>query len=149
MPITKIDDIEGIGPAYAAKLNGAGVKIVEVLLTMGSTPKGRKDLTAKSGIDETMILKWVNWADLARIKGVGSEMADLLEGSGVDSVVELGTRKPAGQDDRSQRGQTPGAQAACSFPGRGLGQTGQGSAARSQLLELSAFAELCPAGQGG
>jgi predicted flap endonuclease-1-like 5' DNA nuclease len=92
--MTRIDDIEGIGPTYAAKLESAGVKSVEVLLTTGGTPKGRKDLAAKSGIDETLILKWVNRADLARIKGIGSELADLLEVSGVDSVVELGTRKP-------------------------------------------------------
>ncbi len=92
--MTKIDDIEGIGPTFAAKLESAGVKSVEVLLTTGSTPKGRKDLAAKSGIDETLILKWVNRADLARIKGIGSELSDLLEAAGVDTVVELGTRKP-------------------------------------------------------
>jgi predicted flap endonuclease-1-like 5' DNA nuclease len=92
--MTKIDDIEGIGPTFAAKLESAGVKSVEVLLTTGSTPKGRKDLAAKSGIDETLILKWVNRADLARIKGIGSELSDLLEAAGVDTVVELGNRKP-------------------------------------------------------
>jgi len=91
--MTKIDDIEGIGSTYAAKLESAGVKSVEALLTTGSTPKGRKDLSGKSGIDETLILKWVNRADLARIKGVGSECADLLEAAGVDTVVELGNRK--------------------------------------------------------
>ena len=92
--MTKIDDIEGIGPTFAAKLESAGVKSVEVLLTTGSTPKGRKELAEKASIDETLILKWVNRADLARIKGIGSELSDLLEAAGVDTVVELGTRKP-------------------------------------------------------
>ncbi len=92
--MTKIDDIEGIGPTFAAKLESAGVKSVEVLLTTGSTPKGRKELAEKSSIDETLILKWVNRADLARIKGIGSELSDLLEAAGVDTVVELGNRKP-------------------------------------------------------
>jgi predicted flap endonuclease-1-like 5' DNA nuclease len=90
--MTKIDDIEGIGPTFAAKLEGAGVKSVETLLTAGCTPQGRKDLAKKSGIDETLILKWVNRADLARIKGVGSELADILEAAGVDTVVELARR---------------------------------------------------------
>jgi predicted flap endonuclease-1-like 5' DNA nuclease len=90
--MTKIEEIEGIGPAYAAKLESAGVKSVEALLTTGGTPKGRKDLAGKSGIDETLILKWVNRADLARIKGVGSECADILEAAGVDTVVELAKR---------------------------------------------------------
>ncbi len=39
-------------------------------------------------------MKWVNHVDLFRIKGVGSEYADLLEMAGVDTVVELATRNP-------------------------------------------------------
>ena len=92
--MTKLADIEGVGPAYATKLEGAGVKDEEALLKLGATPKGRKEIAEKSGISETLILKWVNRVDLARVKGIGSEYADLLEASGVDTVVELGTRKP-------------------------------------------------------
>jgi len=39
-----------------------------------------------------MILRWVNHADLFRIKGVGEEYADLLEAAGVDTVPELAQR---------------------------------------------------------
>jgi predicted flap endonuclease-1-like 5' DNA nuclease len=39
-------------------------------------------------------LKWINRADLARIKGIGSEYADLLENAGVDTVPELAQRNP-------------------------------------------------------
>lgn len=92
--MTKLIDIEGIGSTYAAKLEAAGIKDQETLLAKGATPKGRKELTEKTGIDETLVLKWVNRADLTRVKGIGSEYADLLEASGVDTVVELGTRKP-------------------------------------------------------
>ena len=92
--MTKIVDIEGIGPAYAAKLEAANVKTVEHLLEVGATAKGRKDLSAKAGISEELILKWVNRADLDRVKGIGSEYADLLEVAGVDTVPELGNRKP-------------------------------------------------------
>jgi predicted flap endonuclease-1-like 5' DNA nuclease len=92
--MTKLADIEGVGPAYAAKLETAGVKDEEALLKMGGTAKGRKELAEKSGISETLVLKWVNRVDLARVKGIGSEYADLLEASGVDTVVELGGRKP-------------------------------------------------------
>jgi predicted flap endonuclease-1-like 5' DNA nuclease len=92
--MAKLIDIEGIGPAYATKLEAAGIKDQETLLKEGATPKGRKAIAEKSAIDETWILKWVNRVDLARIKGVGSEYADLLEAAGVDTVVELATRKP-------------------------------------------------------
>jgi len=48
----------------------------------------------KTGIEHKLILKWVNRADLYRIKGVGSEYSDLLEVAGVDTVVELAKRMP-------------------------------------------------------
>jgi predicted flap endonuclease-1-like 5' DNA nuclease len=92
--MTKLSIIEGIGEAYQKKLNTAGVASVEALLDTGATPKGRKDLAEKSGISEALVLKWVNHADLFRVKGIGAQYADLLEAAGVDTVVELGKRKP-------------------------------------------------------
>ena len=92
--MTKVVDIEGVGPAYAAKLEAAGVNNTDELLKMGATPKGRKELAEKAGVSEQKILEWVNRVDLYRIKGVGSEYSDLLEASGVDTVVELAARKP-------------------------------------------------------
>jgi len=63
-----IIDIEGIGPVYAEKLRALGIKTVEALLEAGKTPKGRKDLEESSGISGTLLLKWINHADLFRIK---------------------------------------------------------------------------------
>jgi predicted flap endonuclease-1-like 5' DNA nuclease len=91
--MTKLVDIEGIGPVYAAKLQGVGVGSAEALLEQGATPKGRKEVADKSGISDTLILEWVNHVDLFRIRGVGSEYADLLEEAGVDTVPELAQRK--------------------------------------------------------
>ncbi|MDQ1281064.1 MAG: hypothetical protein QG670_2328 [Thermoproteota archaeon] len=90
----KIEDIEGIGPAYAKKLVDAGIKTTEDLLSAGATPKGRESLATKTGITEKLILKWTNMADLYRIKSVGSEYAELLEAAGVDTIVELSKRVP-------------------------------------------------------
>ncbi len=86
--------IEGIGEKYTQTLKAAGVSTVAALLKQGATPKGRAEIAEKSGISETLILEWVNHADLFRIKGVGEEYADLLEEAGVDTVVELGKRNP-------------------------------------------------------
>lgn len=91
--MTKLLDIEGIGEAFAKKLEAAGVATVEALLKMGAASKGRKEIAEKSGISDALILQWVNHADLFRIKGVGSEYADLLEAAGVDTVPELAQRK--------------------------------------------------------
>ena len=90
--MTKLIDIEGIGPVYAVKLQEAGVGSAEALLEMGATPKGRKDIAEKSGISDSLILEWVNHVDLYRIRGVGSEYSDLLEEAGVDTVPELAQR---------------------------------------------------------
>jgi predicted flap endonuclease-1-like 5' DNA nuclease len=90
----KLVDIEGIGTKYAAKLAKAGIGSIEALLTKGASPKGRKDIASMAGIPDTLILEWVNLADLFRIKGIGSEYSDLLEEVGVDTVVELANRVP-------------------------------------------------------
>lgn len=92
--MTKLIDIEGVGPAYAAKLQKAGVRSADSLLAKGGTPAGRKEIAAKSGVSDAKVLEWVNHVDLFRIKGVGSEYADLLEAAGVDTVVELAQRNP-------------------------------------------------------
>ena len=92
--MAKLSAIEGIGEMYEEKLNEAGVTSVEMLLLVGATPKGRKELAEKTGIDESQILKWVNKADLFRIKGVSTQYSDLLEAAGVDTVPELAQRNP-------------------------------------------------------
>lgn len=92
--MAKIIDIEGIGEAFAAKLEGAGVATVEALLENAGSPSGRKNLAEATGLSTDRILEWVNRADLMRIKGVGSEYSDLLEAAGVDTVKELATRRP-------------------------------------------------------
>jgi predicted flap endonuclease-1-like 5' DNA nuclease len=93
--MSKLNEIEGIGESFAAKLAGAGVKSTNDLLEKCSTPAGRKEIAEKSGVAEKKILRWTNMADLFRIKGVGEEYADLLEAAGVDTVPELGQRKAA------------------------------------------------------
>lgn len=90
----KIEDVEGIGPAFGAKLTAAGIKDTDGLLKAAATKKGRETLAEKTGIDKGKILKWANMADLYRVNGVGSEFSELLEASGVDTVKELATRVP-------------------------------------------------------
>lgn len=89
----KVIEVEGIGPVMAGKLNDAGINTTDQLLQACKTKANRKALAEKSGIDEAKILKFANMVDLFRIKGVGSEYAELLEAAGVDTVKELATRK--------------------------------------------------------
>jgi len=91
--MSHINKIEGIGEEHTKKFAEVGVTTVEHLLKAGATPKGRKELASKTGFAEHHLLKWVNQADLLRVKGVGRQYAELLQASGVDSVKELAQRK--------------------------------------------------------
>lgn len=91
----KIEEIEGIGSAYAAKLNEADVFTTDDLLREAATKHGRASLAEATGISEKLILKWANHADLFRIKGIAGQFAELLEASGVDTVKELRHRVAA------------------------------------------------------
>ncbi len=89
-----IIDVEGIGPSYAEKLKTCGVRSVNAFLKSAATRADRKKLAQDSGIEEKLILKWANFADLYRIRGVGKQYSELLEKAGVDTVKELATRVP-------------------------------------------------------
>lgn len=90
-----ITRIEGIGDAYAEKLGTAGIGSTDDLLAKAADKKGRSSVAAATGISETLLLKWVNQADLQRVKGIGEEYGELLERAGVDSVPELAQRNAA------------------------------------------------------
>jgi len=87
--------VEGIGKVYSGKLVAAGIATTEELLEKGATPVGRKAIAEQTGISGKLVLKWVNRVDLARVKGIGEEYADLLEAAGVDTVPELAQRNAA------------------------------------------------------
>lgn len=91
----KIDEIEGIGAAYAEKLQEAGIRTTDDLLDRCETRRGRAALAEATGISEKLILKWTNHADLFRIKGVAGQFAELLEAAGVDTVKEFRHRVAA------------------------------------------------------
>ena len=92
--MSSVIEIEGIGEVYAGKLHEAGVATTESLLEKGATPRGHKELAEHTGISETLILKWVNRADLFRVPGVGEQYSDLLAAAGVETVLELAQRRP-------------------------------------------------------
>ncbi len=90
--MTKLATIEGIGEVYAAKLEAADVHTMEQLLEKGQKPACRKAIAETTGISGKLVLKWINRADLSRVKGISTQYADLLEFSGVDTVPELAQR---------------------------------------------------------
>jgi predicted flap endonuclease-1-like 5' DNA nuclease len=92
--MAKLIDIEGIGKVYAVKLEALGLKTTAALLKRASGLRGRRELAEAIQISEKRLLKWVNRADLMRVKGIGTQFSDLLEETGVDTVKELRNRVP-------------------------------------------------------
>lgn len=84
-----INAIEGIGPDEAAALKKVGIRTSSRLLETAKSPKGRKQLALKTGINEKRLLECANMADRMRIKGVGDDYARLLRVAGVNTVREL------------------------------------------------------------
>ena len=91
----KIDEIEGIGAAYAKKLIAAGIKTTEDLLAKCASKKGRDAVAETTGISSKLILKWANHSDLFRVNGIAGQFAELLEAAGVDTIKEFRHRVAA------------------------------------------------------
>ena len=84
-----IRQIDGMGPAMAAKLASIKIRTTAALLEAAKTVKGRKLIAEKIGVDEQTVLRWANLADRMRIKGVREPYAELLRAAGVDTIREL------------------------------------------------------------
>lgn len=91
--MTKLSEIEGLDESMEQKLKSVGISTEEELVAASATVKDRAELSKKINVTEKIILKWANRADLARVKGIGTEFADLLEAAGVDTIPELAQRK--------------------------------------------------------
>src|SRR4030081_1623176 len=79
----------------ASKLKKLGIRTTDALLEVAHTAKGRRDLSAKSGISEQQLLEWANICDYMRIPGMGKAKVGLVRAAGVTTVRELALRNPA------------------------------------------------------
>ncbi len=76
------------------KLANAGITTSDELTKRTSTKEGRRKLSEGIGVKENEILEWINRIDLMRVEGIDPYYADLIEESGVDTVIELAKRNP-------------------------------------------------------
>jgi predicted RecB family nuclease len=90
----RIAEIKGLETGMTEKLHGQGINTVEDLIARAGPATGRASLARALQVETSQLTEWVNRADLMRLKGVGTEMANLLEESGVDSCKELQHRVP-------------------------------------------------------
>ena len=89
-----IGHIKGLEADVKTKLEAEGIKSTDQLLEHTRTSKQRTELAHKVGSTATVLKELANRADLMRLKGVGGDLANLLEEAGVNSCKELQHRKP-------------------------------------------------------
>ena len=89
-----LKNFDGLGSDVIDSLKSAGIRTSDKLLEAAKSPKGRKDLAFKTGIDPAQLLRFANLADKQRVKGLGSGYSELLCHVGVDTVRELKYRNP-------------------------------------------------------
>lgn len=90
-----IEVIEGIGQRGGRLLREEGVSMVqEFLERYCHADHRREELADKLDVDEETVRRWVSMADLMRVKGIGSQYAELLEACGIQSVSMLAQQNP-------------------------------------------------------
>jgi predicted RecB family nuclease len=90
-----LSEIEGLTVVLASKLKSVGIRTTDGLLEAARTVKGRKALSARTGISEQQLLEWANFADHMRIPGMGRAKIELIRAAGVTTVRELALRNPS------------------------------------------------------
>ncbi len=85
----KLKDLRGVKSEHAAALASVDVKDIEKMLEVGNTPKMRRELAEKTGLDIKVIEEFVKLSDLARIPGVKGIRARLYYDAGFDILEKL------------------------------------------------------------
>ncbi len=98
-----VEQIEGIGRNYGAKLREAGISTTADLLRAAGSRQKRRELARRTGIEEGRLAKWVAMADFMRIKGIGSQYAELLEAVGLRTIRELRAERVEELESRMTR----------------------------------------------
>lgn len=90
--MARIDQILSLDHKDATRLRKAGVRTTDALLKRAATRSDRSRLSNETDIATGDLLRFVNVADLMRIKGIGGEYAELLSICGVNTLKELRRR---------------------------------------------------------
>ncbi|MBM3702916.1 MAG: DUF4332 domain-containing protein [Actinobacteria bacterium] len=92
--LAEIEKSKNIGSDYFDKLVMQGIKSTDALIKKGASPDSRKEIENTTGIASGLILKWISFVDLLRIRDITIEYIYLLRETGVKSVFELAQRNP-------------------------------------------------------
>jgi predicted flap endonuclease-1-like 5' DNA nuclease len=88
-------EIEGIGPAYARKLNALGINTTAELADayLGNDDEANR-AAQQMGIDSSALKSWAKMADILRLPGVDGQYAEILQAVGVSSKDDIKSFDP-------------------------------------------------------
>lgn len=89
-----IGKLRGISVIVQRKLKRHGISYTHQLLQLAGSGQQRHQLARQADLDEAALTHLVQRADLARVKGVGTAFANLLELVGVRDVADLARQDP-------------------------------------------------------
>lgn len=89
-----LKDFMGVEQTHLEQLRSAGVVNVKQMLSVGSTPEGRRSQANQSGVPAAVILELVKLSDLARIPGVKGIRARLYYGAGAETPQQIADWEP-------------------------------------------------------
>jgi len=85
----QVESFEMIDEAMRKRLVAIGVRTTGELIHRCGTAEGRADVAESTGAPVEAVLNWVHLADLMRIDGVGNQFAELLDATGVGTMIAL------------------------------------------------------------
>ena len=92
LPISKL---RGVPPTVRLRLKSQRITTCGQLLLTAGEAAPRAALLETTGIDEGVLLRLVQRADMARIRGIGTVFGLMLEELGIADVEQLARRDPA------------------------------------------------------
>ncbi|MFW9887342.1 MAG: DUF4332 domain-containing protein [Candidatus Thorarchaeota archaeon] len=88
-----LDEIEGIRTTEKQKLANTGVLTTDDLLSKCSTEQKLTRIARRTKIRRSHLEKWVSWARLMRLAGIGEEQAEALYEIGITNPLKLSKAK--------------------------------------------------------
>ncbi|MEE9396760.1 MAG: DUF4332 domain-containing protein [Methylococcales bacterium] len=85
-----IEKIEGIGKSLGNHLRNIKIKTTKDLIEKCGTSTGVQQVAKAAKVEGSVVREWVSMADLMRIPEMGGQFAELLQASGIQSVLDLG-----------------------------------------------------------
>ncbi len=90
----ELKKIKGVDQSQVNRLSECGIKNVDQMIEVGTTPEARDRIAKKTKIPKEVILEFVKLSDLARIPGVKGVRARLYYDAGIDTVEKIAALGP-------------------------------------------------------